>query len=141
MARVSDQDHNATLCDVTLALPMDLGNERTGGIQDAQSTRLCILLHEARDAMRAENGDRAGGYFREVLDETCTFCAQALDDMAVVNDFVPDVYGRAKLRERLLDDVDGSDHAGAETARLGEHHAHGSGLFRVSNRAIGCALE
>ena len=88
MARVTDQDHDATLPDITLALAMDLGDERTRRIENAQTTCLRILLHEPRDAMRAENGDRSGGHFRKVLDETCAFCAQALGDMAVVNDFV-----------------------------------------------------
>ena len=61
--------------------------------------------------------------------------------MAVVNDFVPDVYGRAKFRKRLVDDVDGPNHAGAETARLGEHRAHGSELSRESNKTLECTIE
>jgi hypothetical protein len=141
MARVTDQDHNASLRDITLALAMDLGDERTRRIENAQPTCLRILLHKPRDAVRAENRDRSAGHFRKVLDETRALCAQALDDMAVVNDFVPDVYGRAKLRERPLDNVDGPDHAGAETARLGEHHAHGSALSRESNKTIECIIE
>jgi hypothetical protein len=100
-----------------------------------------ILLHEPRDAVRAENGDRSGGHFRKVFDEARTLGAQAFDDMAVVNDFVTDVYGRAEFRERLLDDIDGPDHAGAETARLGEHHAHGSDLSPESNKPIECIIE
>jgi len=141
MARVTDQDHDTALCDITLALAMDLGDERTRRIENAQATGLRILFYEPRDAVRAENGDRSGGHFRKVLDETCALCAQALDDVAVVNDFVSDVNGRAKLRERLLDDVDGPDHAGAETARLGEHHAHGRGLSRESNKTIEWIIE
>jgi len=141
MARVTDQDHDATLPDITLALAVDLGDERTRRIENAQATGLRILFYEPRDAVRAENGDRSGGHFRKVLDETCAFRAQALDDVAVVNDFVSDVNGRAKLRERLLDDVDGPDHAGAETARLGEHHAHGRGLSRESNKTIEWIIE
>jgi hypothetical protein len=120
---------------------MNLGDERTRRVENAQAACLRILLDEPRDAMRAENGDRTDGHFREMLDEPCAFRAQALDDMAVVNDFVPHVDGRAKLRQRLLDDVDGADHAGAETARLGEHHAHGSELSRASNTTIGCIIE
>jgi len=120
---------------------MDLRHERTGGIQDAQPARLRILLHELGDAMRTENSDRSRRHFREVLDETCAFCAQGFDDVPVVNDFVPDVDRRAKLRERLLDDVDGPDHAGAETAWLGEHYPHGSDLAPASNKATDCIIE
>jgi hypothetical protein len=41
----------------------------------------------------------------------------------------------------LLDDIDSPDHAGAETTRLGEHHAHGSDLPRKSNKRIESVIE
>ena len=120
---------------------MDLGDERTRRIENAQAACPRILLHQPRDAMRAENGNRSGRDFRKVLDETRAFCTEALDDMTVVNDFVTDVHRRAKLRKRLLDDVDSPNDAGAESAGLGEHHAHSSDLARESNPTIECIIE
>jgi len=81
--------------------------------------------------VRAEHGDRARRNLRQVLDEACTFRAQAFDDVPVVNDLVPNVDGRAKPRERVLDDIDGADDAGAKAARLCQHYLHGlSGAVR-----------
>ena len=40
--------------------------------------------------------------------------------MGVVNDLVPHEDRRAPLGQRLLDDLDGPVHAGAETARRGQ---------------------
>ena len=99
------------------------------------------------DPVRTENGDRPGGHFRQVLDETRALRAQGLDDMAVVHDFMPDIDRRAKLCQRLLDDVDGPDYAGAEPARLRKHHMHGrcnfsrgaKGLIDCIGKAAACA--
>ena len=132
MARVTDQDDQTPLGDVTLALAMDFGDQRTGSIQNMQAARLCIQLDDPCHPMRTEDGDCPGGYFREVFDEARAFCTQAFDDMTVVYDFMSNVDGGAKLHERLLDDVDGPDYAGAKTARLREHYLHRSVLFRAT---------
>ncbi len=83
--------------------------------------------------MRAEHGDRAGGNLRKVLDEAGPLGTQALDHMTVMDNFVPDVDRHAELLQRLLDDVDGPDHAGAEPARLGKDHTQGDGLSRTTS--------
>jgi hypothetical protein len=56
--------------------------------------------------------------------------------MAIVDDFVPDIDRRAKRRQRVFDDIDGPDHARAETARLSKHHAHGGELSGATNETI-----
>src|SRR5438477_605222 len=132
MARMTDQDDQTPLGDVTLALAMDFGDQRTRSVKDMQPARPRIELDDPCHPMRTEDGDRPGGYFREVFDEARAFCAQAFDDMAVVNDLVSNIDRSTKLRERLLDDVDGPDHAGAKAARLREHHLHRSVLFRAT---------
>src|SRR5215510_8285101 len=124
MAGVSDQDHDATLCEVALPLSMDLGDQRTGRIEYAQAARFRLLFHPARDSMCAEDGDRAGGHFRQMFDEARALGAQTLNHMAVVHDFVPNVDGRPEPRQRLLDDIDRADDTGAEAARLREDHVH-----------------
>jgi hypothetical protein len=111
---------------------MDFCDQRTGSIQNMQAARLCIELDRPCHPMRTEDGDRSCGYFREVFYEARAFCAQAFDDMAVVNNFMSNVDGGAKLRERLLDDVDRPDHAGTKAARLREHYPHRSVLFRAT---------
>jgi hypothetical protein len=91
--------------------------------------------------MRTEDGDRPGGHFREVFDEARALCAQAFDDMAVVNDFMSNVDGGAKLRERLFDDIDGTDHAGAKAARLRKHYLHRGVLSRATSKTVDSILE
>jgi hypothetical protein len=105
-----------------------------------QAARLCIELDDPGDPMRTEDGDRPGGHFRELFDEARAFCAQAFDDMAVVNDFMSNVDGGAKRRERLLDDIDGPDHAGAKAARLREHYLHRSVLSRATSKTVDSIL-
>src|SRR5437763_6921936 len=57
MARVADQDQNTPLRRVAFALAMDLGDERTGCIQNAQSIFLRFVLDLPCDPLRTENGD------------------------------------------------------------------------------------
>jgi hypothetical protein len=141
MARMTDQDDQTPLGDVTLALAMDFGDQRTRSVKDMQPARVRIELDYPCHPMRTEDGDRPGGYFREVFDEARAFCAQAFDDMAVVNDFVSNVDRSTKLRECLFDDVDGPDHAGAKAARLREHYLHRSVLFRATTKTVDSNIE
>ena len=122
--------------DVALALAVHLGDQRTRRVEHAQAARPRVVLDRLRDAVRAEDRDRAGGHFREMLDEPRTFGAQALDDVAVVHDLVAHVDRRAEPLERVLDDVDRTDHARAKSARLREHHMHERYLARKKDRYI-----
>ena len=126
MARVPDQDHRASLRHVALPLAVNLRHQRAGGVEDAQPARSRIVFDDARDAVRAEHGDRPDGNLGQMLDESGALRAEAFDDVPVVNDLVTHVHRRAEALERLLDDVDRADDARAEASRLRKHHAHGS---------------
>jgi len=136
MAGVADQDDDATLRDVALALTMHLGDQRARRIEHAQSARARVVLHHPGHAVRAEHGDRPGGHLRQMLDEPRTFGAQALDDVAVVHDLVAHVDRRAEPLERVLDDIDRTNHTRAKSARLREHHMHERYLARKKDRYI-----
>ena len=125
MAGVADQDHLPSGGDVALALAVDLGDQRAGGIEHGQAALFRVILDAARDAVRAEDRNGAGRHLAQVLDEARAFCAQAFDDMAVVHDLVADVDRRTVDLQRSLDDVDGANDAGAEAAGLGQDHPHG----------------
>ncbi len=140
VTRVADQEYHATLRCITLALTVDLCDERAGGIHDAEATRLRLVLHQPRDAVRTENGHGSGRHFRERLDETRPLGAETLDYMAVVDDFVADVYRRTKPRECLFNNIDSPDHARTETARLGEDHAHDHDLPCARNKTKECVI-
>src|SRR5256885_14618437 len=100
MARMTDQDDQTPPGNVTLALAMDFGDQRTRSVKDMQPARLRIELDDPCHSMRTEDGDRPGGYFREVFDEARAFCAQAFDDMAGVEELRAEVKPRTKTSAR-----------------------------------------
>src|SRR5262249_35461114 len=97
MAGVAHENHNAPLCCGAPALAVHLCDQWAGRIQNSQATRLRLFLHAPRDAVRTEDGDRSGGYFREMFDETCTLCPERVDDMSIVHDLVTHINRRAEL--------------------------------------------
>ncbi len=60
----------------------------------------------------------------ELLDESRPLVAQVVHDMAVVNDLVPDVDGRAVLQQRAIDNLDRSHNARTKAAGLGKNDSH-----------------
>src|ERR1700730_16716434 len=74
--------------------------------------------------MGAEDGAAAGGDFVELVDEMRALGAQPLDHMAIVDDLVAHIDGRAVFLERLFDDLDGALDAGAEPSGLGQDDPH-----------------
>ena len=106
-------------------LDMDLGNERTGRIEDAKPTRLRLVAHRARHAVGREHHRGSGRDVVERLDEHRPLGAKIGHDMIVVDDLVANVEGRPVLVERTLDDRVRAVDTGAETARLGKQGFHG----------------
>jgi hypothetical protein len=62
----------------------------------------------------------AVGHLVEFLHEDRALALEVFHDIAVVDDLVAHVDRLAVALERLLDDVDGPHHAGAEAARGGQ---------------------
>ena len=60
----------------------------------------------------------------EVLDEMRALGLQAFHHVLVVHDLVTHIDRRPILLQRPLDDLDGADDAGAESARLSEYDLH-----------------
>ena len=83
-----------------------------------------FLLDALGDAMGAEDGDRMRGNLGEVLDEMRALGLQALDDVLVVHDLMAHIDRRTVFLQGALDDLDGTHHAGAKTARLSEYDLH-----------------
>ena len=67
--------------------------------------------HRLRHAVGRKDQPGAGRHVLELLDEHGALGAQAVDDIAVVDDLVADVDGLAADLESLLDDVDGAHDA------------------------------
>ena len=102
---------------------VDLGDERTGRVEHEDVARGGVLAHALRHAMRGEDHRPVRiGNLVELLDEDRALRLQALDDVAVVDDLVAHIDGRAEALQRLLDDLDGALDAGAEAARGAEQN-------------------
>ena len=110
--------------DIALALVVDLGDQRAGGVQHRQPRACGILDHRLRHAMGAEHRHRAVGHFVQLLDEARALVLERVDHMAVVHDLVAHIDRLAVFLERPLDDVDRPHDAGAKAARLGKNDSH-----------------
>ena len=93
-------------------------------VDRAQAARARRLAHRGRDAVRAEDQERALGHLGGLVDEDRALRAQLVDHVPVVHDLVAHVDRRAEARERELDDLDRAVDAGAEAARVGEQDLH-----------------
>src|SRR6185295_11394207 len=100
MAGMPDEDEGTPLRDVALALVVDLGDQRTGGVEHRERPIGGLLLDAARHPMRAENRDGVVRYFRKRLDEAGAFRLQALDHMLVMDDLMAHVDRRSILLKR-----------------------------------------
>ena len=132
VAGMADQDQRPALRHVALALVVDLGHQRAGGIEDRQAARCGFLLHAPRHAVGAEYGDGVRRHFRQVLDEDGAFVLQAFDHVFVVHDLMAHIDRRAILLERALDDLDRAHDACAKPAGLRKIHFHGTPVTQVA---------
>ena len=128
---MADENHRSPLGHVALALIMDLGDKRAGGVQHWEPAAGSFFLHGSGDAVRAEDGDRIRRHLKQILDEDRALGFQAFHDMLVVNDLMADVDRRAVFLERPFDDLDSPDHAGTKAARLSQKHFHGAYVSQV----------
>ena len=81
---------------------------------------LALSANFRRNAVRAENGARAGRHFFEFLDENGAQLAQFIDHVLVMDDFLAHIDRRAVEVQSDFDHIDGAHHAGAKTAGLEE---------------------
>jgi hypothetical protein len=111
---------------------VDLGDERTGGIEDRQAAHRGFLLDAPGDTVGAEDGDGVRRHFRQALDEDRALVLQAFDHVFVMDDLVAHINRRAILLERALDDLDGTHHARAKSAGLCQKHFHGMSVTQIA---------
>ncbi len=74
--------------------------------------------------MGAEHGQGAFGDFGQFFNEHSALGLQPVDDVAVVHDLVAHIDRPPELLQRLIDNVDCADHAGAKAARLSQYYTH-----------------
>jgi hypothetical protein len=124
VAGMADHHQREAQPRVTLQLQVHLGDERAGGVDRAQATRLRLAHHLARDAMGAEDHRRAVRDVVDRVDEHGAAGAEARDHVRVVHDLVEDVHRRPVQPQGALDRLDRAHDAGAEAARLRQQQFH-----------------
>src|ERR1022692_482729 len=96
MSRMPYEEHFARLASKPRDFHVDLGHQRTGGVEDVQLAALRFHLNHAGHAVCTEDHGGAVGHFLEFLDEHRADGAQSINYILVVYDFVAHVDGRAE---------------------------------------------
>jgi hypothetical protein len=120
VAGVADEDHGAALVVIFFYFEMDLGDQRAGGVDNAQRAVLGAVPFAGRDAVRAEDDALAAGNLVEALDENRAFLLERLEHEAVVHYLMTYVERTAVGAQRAADSLDGAIDARAKAARLGQ---------------------
>ncbi len=123
VSRVTDQNDFQPLVVMPFRFHMHLGDERAGGIKVEHSARARILRNRFGYTVGREH-DRSIRIrnFIQFLDKYGPLGAQRIDNEAVVDDFVPDIYRSAILFQRQFNDLYGAVNAGAEAAGRGQQN-------------------
>src|SRR4029077_1347585 len=95
---------------------VDLGDQRTSGVNHAEAAVFAGLANFGGDAVGAVNDALAVGDFVHGIDKNGAFALEFFDHKSVVNDLLAHVDGRAKGLKRDADDIDGANHPGADSA-------------------------
>ena len=118
MALMADQQNFAAALEMDFRLAVHFRHQRTGRVEREKIAPFGLGRNILRHAMRGKHHRGSGiGNFVEFLDEDRTFLLQAIDDVFVVNDLMPDIDRRAIELQRPLDRVDCPNHAGTKAAR------------------------
>ena len=83
-----------------------------------------MRLDALRDAVRAENGNRALRHFIELFDKASALSTQVIDHVPVVDDFVAHVHGCPVLLQRAIYDFDRAYNARTKAAGLSKDDSH-----------------
>src|SRR2546427_2371646 len=114
-----DQDQLVPLSVITVDFVMDLDDKGARRVDDLQPAPFGLFPDRFGDAVRAEDHGLAVRHFAQLLNEHRPFQLERVDDVAAVDDLMPDVDGRAVSLERQLYDVDGD----RKSTRLNSSHS------------------
>ena len=124
---VAEQEHGAALLGVAADFLVHLGDQRAGGVDEAQPAVDRLRAHLRRDPVSGEDDPRAVGHLIELLDEDRAALLEILHDVSVVHDLAAHVDRCAEAFERRGHGVDRTLDTGAERARRGEQDLAGIG--------------
>ena len=124
VAGMADHDHLQAVFVVARGFVMHLCHQRAGCVEIFQSPFFGFMRYRLGHAMSGKNDMSAIGHFIQFLDENSTLGFQAVDNKAVVDDFMAHINGRTILFQGKLDDLYGAVYTGAKAARCGKQKPH-----------------
>jgi hypothetical protein len=110
------QDVEVVLCEAHRFL-VDLGDQRAGGVDGAQTPVLRRLDHGRRHAVRRKDHQRTLRHLVRFVDKDGSLFFQRTDHVHVVDNLLADVNRRPIVLQRLFYGDDGPVNAGAVSAR------------------------
>jgi hypothetical protein len=138
MPLVADHDEFKALAVQLGHLHVHLGHQRAGGVEHMEAAAVRLALDGLAHAVGREHQGRPRRHLGEFLDEDRALGLEVVHHVGVVHDLVPHIDGGAELGQRLLHDLDGPVHAGAEAPWFGQHNVlqrhHSTPMSCTSNR-------
>src|SRR5260370_7841124 len=99
---------------------MNLGDQRTSGVDHIQTALSSLAAHLGRDTVRAEDGTRTRRHLVQLFDKHGAGGAQFLNDVLVVDNFLADVNRRTIEVQSNLDHIDSPDDTGPKATGLAQ---------------------
>jgi hypothetical protein len=101
---------------------MHLAHQGAGGIKNAKTASLGLILDRPAHAMGAENQRGPWRHIGQLFNEDRALFFQIVHHKGVVHDLVAHINRSAEFGQRVLDDVDRAVHPGTKATRLGQKH-------------------
>ncbi|MCY1233889.1 hypothetical protein D9M72_464520 [compost metagenome] len=127
VAVVADEEDVKVVLGESDGFPVDLGDQRAGGVNGPQATVFCRLHHCGRYPVGRKDDQRTFGDLIGLINEDGALLLKRAHDVNVVNDLLTDVHGRTIVFQCLLNCNDCPVNSGAVAARSCEKHFFGSG--------------
>ncbi len=103
---------------------VNLGHQRTGGIEYLERAGLGHLAHRLGDTVGGEDNDAVVRYLVQLFDEDGPRLLELVHHIAVMYHFVTNIDGSTELLQRTLDDADGTVDTGAEATGVSQQNIH-----------------
>ena len=122
MTRVPDEQNVQSLAGESLGLLVHLRDQRAGGVDHLEASRLRLRVDGWRNTVRGEDNGRTLWHLCQLIDEDGTTALQIFHHMTVVDDLFADVDGGTVHVQRLFYRDHGPINTRAIAPGSGENH-------------------
>ncbi len=122
---MTDEQDVLALFDLPFGLAVNLTHQWAGGVDIQHLAPFGFCRDRFGHSMRAEHDRCVVRHLVEFLDEDRALRLQAVDDITIVHDFMPDIDRGTVFLQRTLDDLDGAVDPCTEAARRRDQELEG----------------